>query len=708
MNHSLYPPLLILVMSYPSIGLGADTAQRLDSVVVTATRVEQSAFDLPVAIDSLNKVQMQEGQLQVNLSESMARIPGVVTQNRQNYAQDLQISSRGFGARASFGVRGLRLYADGIPATMPDGQGQVSHFDLGSAERLEVLRGPFSSLYGNSAGGVISLFSEDGEPGVRISPVLTAGSFGTERLATKLSGDNGALNYVVNAASFRTDGFRDHSAAKRDNLNGKFRWRPDGASKLTLVVNALDMPEAQDPLGLSRTQFETNPRQVDVSANTFNTRKSLDQQQLGIAYERAFGFADKLTTTLYLGQRGTIQYQAIPIATQAPDTHPGGVIDLKRQYWGIDTRWTHRGMLADMPLTLTAGLNYDKLDETRRGFRNFVGAQTGVLGALRRDENNDIHNLDQYLQVQLEPSDHWLVMAGLRHSRVSVASADKYISGTNGDDSGSTGFSATTPTLGVTWRVLPTLNIYTSLGKGFETPTINELSYKPNGTAGLNLDLLAAKSDNFEVGVKTLLGETARFNVAMFDIKTRNEIVTASNSGGRATFQNVSGTHRSGLELSLDTELGNNFSLAATYSQLSAKYAESFRSCRATGCTAATSVFIAAGNNMPGIPARTFYGEISWKHPATGFAGAIELRQAAQVFVDDQNSDAAPAYRIGNLRLGLEQKIAGWQLKQFLRVDNLGDRKYAGSVIVNDGNGRFFEPAPGRNWLLGLSAAYGF
>ena len=699
---------MLLMVLFPTACIAADPAPILEPVMITATRVEQSAFDLPVSIDSLNRTQLQNGQLQVNLSEAMVRIPGIVVQNRQNYAQDLQVSSRGFGARASFGVRGLRLYSDGIPATMPDGQGQVSHFDLGSAARLEVLRGPFSSLYGNSSGGVISLFTENGEQGARVTPSLTFGSFGARRLATKFSGDNGTLNYVVNTASFRTHGYRDHSAAKRDNLNGKFNWRPDAETKLSLTVNALDMPEAQDPLGLSRAKFVTNPRQADASANGFNTRKSLNQRQLGMAYERQIGFENRLSAMVYLGHRSAIQYQAIPIATQAPATHPGGVIDLSRDYYGIDMRWTHSGILANAPLTVTAGLNYDNLDEARRGFQNFIGAQTGVLGALRRNEDNNIHSFDQYAQAQWEPSEQWLLMSGLRHSMVKVVSTDKYVVGANGDDSGTTSFSAVTPVLGVTWRALPALNVYASLGKGFETPTINEASYKPSGAAGLNLDLQAAKSDNLEVGMKALIGENISVKVALFDIRTKNEIVTASNAGGRATFQNVDGTRRNGLELNLDAYLGSNFAIAAACSRLKAAYTDAFRSCRATGCTAATSVAIAAGNRMPGIPANTLYGELLWKHRASGFIGAIELRHVSRVYVDDQNSDAAPGYSIGNVRLTFEQKSDGWLFKEFFRVDNLGDRKYAGSVIVNDGNGRFFEPAPGRNWLLGLSASYAF
>lgn len=684
-----------------------------DAIIVSATRLEQAAFDLPIAIDSVNQAQLQNGQWQVNLSESLARIPGIVAQNRQNYAQDLQISSRGFGARSTFGVRGLRLYSDGIPATMPDGQGQVSHFDLGSAARVEVMRGPFSTLYGNASGGVISLFTEDGTPGMMITPGVTFGSFGTQRISTKFSGDTGTLNYVADIASFRTDGYREHSAAKRDTFNSKFRWALDADSKVTLIVNVVDMPNADDPLGLTRVQFETDPKQAGTNALLYNTRKNVAQQQLGLAYERKVGAGDTAHLMIYRGQRDTTQFQSIPTSAQAPATHPGGVIDLVREYWGVDAHWTHRSELAGTPLTATFGINYDNLDEARKGFRNFLGApltpsSIGVMGALRRNEDNRIFNVDQYAQLQWEPSEHWLLMAGLRNSQVKVKSRDKYIVSGNGDDSGSTDFSATTPVLGLTWRANPAWNVYAAYGQGFETPTMNELSYRPNGTAGLNLALKPAKSDHLEIGTKMLLGQSTRLNAAVFFIETRNEIVTASNTGGRATFQNVDGTYRKGFELSLESALENNFAVAGSYTWLNAKYSESFRSCRITGCTPATSITIPADNRMPGIPATSVYGKLSWTHPASGFVSAIEIRHVGRVFVNDENSDAAPAYTMANLHFGFEQKTVGWKLNEFLRIDNASDKKYAGSVIVNEGNARYFEPAPGRNWLAGISAAYSF
>jgi iron complex outermembrane receptor protein len=267
----------------------------LDTIVVTATRVAESSRDLPVSIDRVDRRALSAGQLEVNLSESLITVPGVSVQSRQNYAQDLQLSVRGFGARSSFGVRGLRLYSDGIPGTMPDGQGQFSQFDLGSAGHIEVLRGPFSALYGNSSGGVIAIFTEDAKPGVLYDAEAQYGTFNTQRYALKTEGDDGSVNYVVDAAHFQTDGYRDHSNAERDNFNSKLRFSLSDAAKLTVIANVIDTPFVQDPLGLTRAQFSADPRQAGVGALQYDTRKSLDQEQLGTVLDDKLGEHDELS-----------------------------------------------------------------------------------------------------------------------------------------------------------------------------------------------------------------------------------------------------------------------------------------------------------------------------------------------------------------------------------------------------------------------------
>ncbi|MFL6694136.1 MAG: TonB-dependent receptor family protein, partial [Ramlibacter sp.] len=461
----------------------------LQPVVVTPMPgVAQSAFDTPASVDVIQGSQLRDGQLGVNLSESLARVPGITALNRQNYAQDIQISSRGYGARSTFGARGLRLYTDGIPATAPDGQGQVSHFDLNSADRIEILRGPFSALYGNSSGGVIALFTADGGPDTVAEVSTTFGSFGTQRQALRLSGQQGAVQYNLSATHFETDGSRDHSAATRDGVNGKLKYTLTDATKVTLVLNSVRLPDAQDPLGLTRAEYDANPKQASPAALQFNTRKSVQQNQGGLVLEHRFDSVQSVKVTGWSGTRETVQYQAIPVATQTPITHPGGVIGLQRRYQGLDAQWTAKTQLLDRPFTVTAGATTDRLQEHRQGWQNFTGtgaAQVlGVEGALRRDEQNRLRSMDEYLQAVwvLGPAS---LTAGLRHSDVRFESQDNFIRGANGDDSGSKKFSATTPVLGIVVHATDGLNLYASAGRGFETPTFNEISYRPSGP-GLN------------------------------------------------------------------------------------------------------------------------------------------------------------------------------------------------------------------------------
>src|ERR1700733_11037800 len=386
-------------MNAPGTARGAGAAE-LDSVVVTATRIAENSRDLPVSVDRIDAQTIRDGQLQVNLSESLLTVPGVSAQSRQNYAQDLQLSIRGFGARSSFGVRGVRLYSDGIPGTMPDGQGQFSQFDLGSADHIEVLRGPFSALYGNSSGGVIAVFTKDAPPGFDLDSTLEYGSLNTQRYAALAEGDTGPVNYVLDVSHFQTDGYRRHSEAQRNVLNGKVRVKLDDVSQLTFIANAVVSPFMQDPLGLTAAQVAADPEQAGTNADLFNTRKSLGQEQLGLTYERDFGAHDSLVAMLYSGHRQTTQFQSIPLATQLISTSPGGVIDLARNYDGTDVHFTDRRDFLGTVLTLTAGVSYDDLDEHRRGYLSYIGAELGVEGALRRYETNLVHDLDEYFQAQ--------------------------------------------------------------------------------------------------------------------------------------------------------------------------------------------------------------------------------------------------------------------------------------------------------------------
>ena len=663
---------------------------RVDPLVITATRIEERAFDLPVAIDSIGAARIQQGQLQINLSESLSRVPGLVVQNRWNYAQDLQVSSRGFGARASFGVRGLRLYQDGIPATMPDGQGQTGSFSLASAQRIEVLRGPFSTLYGNASGGVISIFTEDGPATPTAQAQVVGGSYGTWNAIAKFGGEERGVNFSVVANHFATGGYRDHSEAQRDQFNAKLKFAFGDGTRVTMIANSLYQPEAQDPLGLTRDQWQANPRQVDPVATLFNTRKTVGQQQGGATIERGIGTDTTLRLTTYAGQRSVRQYLAL---AGTLDTSSGGVTDLSGNFAGVDLRATTRIAAAGRPLTLTFGAAYDRQQQARKGFVN----NNGALGDLRRDEDDTVRNQDVYAQAEWSPLDALSLLAGARYSDVRFDSNDHYITALNPDDSGRVAFSHASPVGGIVWHAAHDINLYANWGEGFETPTFIELAYRNVGT-GLNFALQPAISRSAEVGVKAYFGATQRVNFAAFDTHTSNEIIVDAATGGRTTYKNAGKTRRRGVEAQWEGALGGGFTGYAAYTYLSARFAEDTT-------TGTPPLLVPSGSRLPAVPAASAYAELAWSRPAwAGFSVALEVQYADKVYVNERNTDAAPAYAVANVRAGFEQRVGTWTLREFARVNNLADRNYAGSVIVGDTNGRFFEPAARRNYLLGASA----
>jgi iron complex outermembrane receptor protein len=665
-------------------------------VTVTATRVERESADLPLSIDTVDARTIREGRPQVNLSESLNAVPGIVVQNRYNYAQDLQISSRGFGARSAFGVRGLRLLSDGIPATMPDGQGQAASFNLDTAERIEVLRGPFSSMYGNSSGGVIQIFTADGPPQPTVGARLNVGSYGTSKWTAQYGSQHGALNLNTSASRFSTDGYRQHSAARRDHGHGKFKLDAGSAGVFTLIGDYLDQPETQDPLGLTAAQVAQNRRQASPVALQFDTRKSVSQSQVGFVHDIKLSQQNALHTRVYGGDRQVTQYLAIPLFVQAAPTHSGGVVDLDRGYGGAGVRLSHSTVALNGPFDVQVGFDYERMAERRRGFINNLG----VAGALRRDEDDAVQSNDVYAQAEWRVHDRVLLMSGVRHSRVRFKSEDFFIAPGNPNDSGSVRYVRTSPVAGITFDASRDLKFYANAGKGFETPTFAELAYRSDGTPGLNFGLRPSVSWNREVGAKMQLGDMGRVTLALFRIDVSDEIVVDTSSGGRNTFKNAARTERRGVELGWQGRW-RGFEAALAYTHLDAQFAQPFTS-------GTPPSVIPAGRRLPGVPATTLYSEVLWRHAPTGFHTALEARYNGRVYVDDANSESANPYVIANARVGFEQRTKQMRFSQFLRVDNIADRDYIGSVIVAEGNRRFFEPAPGRNWLAGVSAELTF
>ncbi|HDU5654581.1 TPA: TonB-dependent receptor [Klebsiella pneumoniae subsp. pneumoniae] len=682
--------------------IAAAQAADEQTMVVTAAPTTVSELDTTAAVSVVNGDEMRQAAPRVNLSESLGAVPGLQVQNRQNYAQDLQLSIRGFGSRSTYGVRGLRIYVDGIPATMPDGQGQTSNIDIGSVDTIEVLRGPFSALYGNSSGGVINVTSQTGTQPPTVEASSYYGSFGTWHYGMKATGavgdgsHAGDVDYTVSTNRFTTHGYRDHSGARKNLANARLGVRINDVSKLTLLLNSVDI-KANDAGGLTADEWRDNPRQ-SPRGDQYNTRKNTRQTQAGLRYERQLSAQDDLSVMMYAGERETTQFQSIPRAPQLKPSHAGGVIDLTRHYQGIDTRLTHRGELL-VPVTLTAGLDYENMSERRKGYENFVmvnGApQYGEQGALRRNERNLMWNVDPYLQTQWQLTDKLSLDAGVRYSSVWFDSNDYYITPGNGDDSGDASYHKWLPAGSLKYALTDAWNVYLSAGRGFETPTINELSYRSDNQSGLNFGLKPSTNDTVEIGSKTRIGN-GLFTAALFQTNTDNEIVVDSSSGGRTSYKNAGKTRRQGMELGLDQQFGESWRLKAAWTWLDATYRTNV--CDDASCN---------GNRIPGIARNMGYASFGYQ-PEQGWYAGSDIRYMSDIMANDENTAKAPSWTVVGLTTGYKWSYGRMDMDLFGRIDNLFDREYVGSVIVNESNGRYYEPAPGRNYGIGLNLAWRF
>ena len=676
--------------------------QVLPTIKVEATRSDTHIIDTPASVYRIDQAQNQNN-IGINLTETLKGIPGLQLNNRENYAQDLQMSMRGFGARSTFGVRGIRLYVDGIPATMPDGQGQTSNIDLSSLDHIEVLGGPFSSLYGNSSGGTILTTTKEGQGRDSIELGYSGGSHHKNRADIVLQSGADKANepsYVVSSSYFDTDGYREHSQAQKVLSNAKLTWNLADGSKINWLMNYVDI-SANDPQGLTRAQWKADPQQQVPFLKQFNVRKDINQTQTGWNWTKPLNDQNEIYSMMYLGHREVTQYQSIPMSTQNNPRQAGGVIDFERDYYGADLRWTGKDLLPNTRLSV--GLAYDAMNENRQGYENFILENNkpnyGVKGELRRDENNTLWNLDPYLQASWQFLPTVRLDTGLRYSNVHYQSEDHYIKGTNGDDSGSTDYQKVLPSAAFTWEITPELSTYISYAKGFETPTFTEMAYPSEGTAGINFALKASTSDNYELGLKAQnrLGD---FTAAVFQSNTRDDIVSAGSVDGRATFKNADKTLRQGVELSWNKNLWQDLTAQASYSFLDATF-------DADIANSDPQKVVKSGNYIPGIAKNQAYIALGWQ-PETGFNAGIDVRYMGKIYVDDLNSDAAPSYTLSSANVGYIWKNNDWKVRSFARIDNLFDKNYVGSVIVNDGNSRFFEPADGLNWSAGLSVTKQF
>lgn len=645
----------------------------LETLVVTGERSALVAGAQQLDID-----QQQPGT-RADSAELLRGLTGVQADSRSNYAQDTRITLRGFGARSAFGVRGLELQVDGIPLTTPDGQGQFSGALLDGVSQVQALTGPVAALYGNAAGGVISLKSAAPTQN-HVSIGSSADEEGLSRqtaLGEYRSGDIGAR---LQATQLDADGNRPHASAERDQLGAQLYYNFDNGIEAQYRFDKEDAPLLQDPLGLTEAQWLADPYQLNSSADFFNTRKSIHHQQHALSVRQQTG-DQRWQLAAWTGERDIQQYLAQ--RGDAP-ANSGGVVDLSRDFSGANGNYTWDFALANHAASFTLGGEWARMEDTRKGYIN----NAGVAGDLRRDELDTGENRDAYAIVQWQASERWDWLLGVRHSDLEFSVDDHYvIPNKNTDDSGERNFSQTAEAISTRYQLDQRWSLQAAAGKGFETPTLTEMAYT-NGDKGFNKSLNASDNRQRQLGVD-YKNAGLTLGVTAFAISSRNELVVDQSVNGRTTYRNATGTERKGVEFNGLWQINQALDARLAITSLDATYDGGPYD----------------GLQLPGVARLNQYAQINWS-PLNNTLLLLSLSgtHRSEVATHDSNAIKAPDYTILDLAAsGTVELLASLDMRWWLKLANATDKTYVGSVIVNQSNNRAFEPASQRNLAGGLS-----
>ncbi|RUO76257.1 TonB-dependent receptor family protein [Idiomarina seosinensis] len=661
-------PLLATPLCYAQ---NSNTDVINEHIVVTASQSQQPWLTTPASVTRID-IERQLPSLNIDAGDALQGVPGIQADSRYNYAQDTRLVVRGFGSRAAFGVRGLQLNIDGIPLSMPDGQAQTSSILLDTMSSVEVLRGPLAVIYGNAAGGVVEWQSDVPQSSeLGIATQQSADNLQRYTIDATYAGQANQLN--IFASDFSTDGPRAHNSAERQQQ--AIRWYTDLSDRQRLVIRYDNnyAPLLQDPSALTPASWRDDPTQTVQRAIDFNTRKSIHHRQGSISW-----FYDNDDTShrvsVWQGDRDIEQF--LPFSGEDISSS-GAVIDLSRQFEGLHaySRWQ-----PNTDLALTAGWMSEFQQDHRKGFVNDMGK----LGDLRRHEFSNIDSHSIYSRVDWQFRPNWSVETGVRYNWLDYQVNDLFITDQNPDDSGEREFDELSFAGAITWQLSETTSSYLSYGEGFETPTLTELAYRNEGS-GLNNQLTPSTNQQLELGVKSQINGDWRIGASVFDIRSDNEILVDQSNDGRTTYRNASKTLRQGIELSAQGSITNTLTSYFSYSYIDAQFDSGELS----------------GNTLPGVSNKQLFARFNWSL-ANQWQLKLAARHRGETYTSDSNEQSAPSYTLVDIAVQKQWLLGQNSIDGWLMLDNATDKQYVGSVVVNQGSGRSFEPGVGRQVSVGL------
>lgn len=666
----------LLMFSCAATAAGEE-AVRLERVIVSEKRIENSVLGIPRSVSVIDKERIGSSTQQLGLDESLLGVPGLYLQNRYNFAQDLRLSLRGFGARSSFGVRGVKIIVDGIPQTLPDGQAVLDNIDLSMVGHIDVLRGAASSLYGNASGGVINIETESPSEQRFIQSNIAVGEFGYEKKQIKINNSNGRAKYWFNVASQELDGFREHSRFENNLLSGRLSLDVGSRAYLAVVLSVVDQPVAEDPGGIDLAQLALN-RQAAFEQNVlFDASEDLDQQQLGWVYKAATSSSELLVRNYYVRRDFN---NRLPFVE-------GGAVSLDRLFYGAGVQYTRFGLLSDA-VDISVGIDIEEQNDKRERFDN----NQSFVGALVFDQDETVLSRGAYIQGDYWLTDNYQFSAGLRYDRLRFDVDDAFLG--DGDDSGEISFSEISPSLGISYHFDSGV-LYALYNRSFETPTTAELA-NPSGSGGFNTALGSQNAVSYELGLK-LTNKQLYYELVVFYIDSNDELVPfeLADSPGRTFFSNAGRSTRNGIETVFAYKNDNGISVDASYTWSDFDF-EDFIDEEGNDFS---------DNQIPGVPNQFAHLAFVYK-PIRMLSLRFDTTYSGKLFADNANEARVPSYVVSNLRVGLHTAQGNWKIKPYIGVNNLFGELYNNNIRINAFGGRFFEPAPEREIYGGIGVSY--
>ncbi|MEM1120811.1 MAG: TonB-dependent receptor [Bacteroidota bacterium] len=674
----LFTSLAIFSTFLISAQIDTSEIYELVPVTVQSTRFETKDIQSPLSTTSLAKSFIQRGQNQLSVNESLDAIPGLFALNGNNFAQDLRVSIRGFGARSAFGIRGIKVLVDGIPESTPDGQAQVDNLDLGVLESIEVVRGPSSGLYGNASGGVISFTTQDPSATPFVEGRIAVGSYGLQQYQLKTGQQRGKFGYLLHGIHVRTNGYRENSGMKNTVLNGKFNFQLNDKSQLQFLANYANSPQADDPGGINLEQAEADRRSARDRNLTFMGGEEIIQSRFALIYKNEFAEGQQLEVKTWWSNRD--------FANRLPFGF-GGIVEFDRTFKGFTANYGLDKTLFGKPYRLKFGVDLQNQADDRLRFVN----DNGTKGNMTLDQKEEFRSLAAFLIQEWSLSDQLTAMLGLRYDAVQLKATDNFFS--DGDQSGESDLTNFNPTFGLTYSLSEAANIYGNISTSFETPTLTELSNNPSGLGGFNPELMPQEATNYELGIKGITNNKLRYELALFSIKVKEEIVSfeLEEFPDRDFFRNAGSTDRKGIETSFTYNVARGLNAYLNYTFSDFKY-DDFRSFD--------------GNFLPGIPKYSTFFALNYSRQK-GLFGSLQVRSISDLFAKDDNSVTVNGFTIVNLKLGYRHQMLNSHMEPFFGINNLLGTEYFDNVRVNAFGSRFYEPAPTANFYGGVKVYFG-